>query len=35
MVKILKNNKDKTSNSEITDTANVKVEVVNNKRTKV
>ena len=31
MVKILKNNKDKTSNSEITDTANVKVEVVNNK----
>ena len=30
LVKILKNNKDKTSNSEITDTANVKVEVVNN-----
>ena len=29
-VKILKNNKDKTSNSEITESANVKVEVVNN-----
>ena len=29
-VKVLKNNKDKTSNSEITESANVKVEVVNN-----
>lgn len=29
-VKILKNNKDKTSNSEITESANVKVEVINN-----
>ena len=29
-VKILRNNKDKTSNSEITESANVKVEVVNN-----
>lgn len=29
-VKIQKNNKDKTSNSEITESANVKVEVVNN-----
>ncbi|MEB3058701.1 N-acetylmuramoyl-L-alanine amidase family protein [Parvimonas sp. D9] len=29
-VKILKNNKDKTSNSEITESSNVKVEVVNN-----
>ena len=29
-VKILKNNKDKTSNSEITESANVKMEVVNN-----
>ncbi|MEB3012326.1 N-acetylmuramoyl-L-alanine amidase family protein [Parvimonas sp. D2] len=29
-VKIIKNNKDKTSNSEITESANVKVEVINN-----
>ena len=29
-VKILKNNKDKTSNSEITESADVKVEVINN-----
>lgn len=30
MVKILRNNKDKTSNSEITESANVNIEVVNN-----